>query len=169
MTADTVPKAAARSAVIGDRTVNIVGIIKGSGMIAPDMATMLGFIFTDAAVDAAFLQQMLGAANRQSYSCITVDGDTSTSDTVLAFATGKARNAPLTSVDDPGADAFQAAMTDLCIDLAQPVVRDGEGASTFITVAALGAESDASAHSTEESRGGETWFGTVRISWSART
>src|SRR3546814_3375926 len=90
MTTDTFPKAAARSAVIGDRTVNLVGIIKGSGMIAPDMATMLGFILTDAAVDAAFLQQMLGAANRQSYSCITVDGDTSTSDTVLAFATGKA-------------------------------------------------------------------------------
>src|SRR3546814_1857417 len=80
------------------------------------MATMLGFIFTEAAVDAAFLQQMLGAANRQSYSCITVDGDTSTSDTVLAFATGKAGNAPLTSVDDPGAGAFQAALTDLCID-----------------------------------------------------
>ena len=146
MTTDTFPKAAVRSAVIGGRTVNIVGIIKGSGMIAPDMATMLGFIFTDAAVDAAFLQQMLGAANRQSYSCITVDGDTSTSDTVLAFATGKAGNAPLTSVDDPGADAFQAALTDLCIDLAQQVVRDGEGASKFITVDVTGAESDESAH-----------------------
>src|SRR3546814_15007006 len=97
MTADTVPKAAARSAVIGDRKVNIVGIIKGSGMIAPDMATMLGFIFTDAAVDAAFLQQMLGAANRQSYSCITVDGDTSTSDTVLAFATGDRKSTRLNS------------------------------------------------------------------------
>src|SRR3546814_6395700 len=89
---------------------------------------------------------MLGAANRQSYSCITVDGDTSTSDTVLAFATGKAGNAPLTSVDDPGAGAFQAALTDLCIDLAQQVVRDGEGASKFITVDVIGAESDASAH-----------------------
>ena len=146
ITTNTFSKAAARSAVIGDRTVNIVGIIKGSGMIAPDMATMLGFIFTDAAVDAAFLQQMLGAANRQSYSCITVDGDTSTSDTVLAFATGKAGNAPLTSVDDPGADAFQAALTDLCIDLAQQVVRDGEGASKFISVDVTGAENDASAH-----------------------
>src|SRR3546814_19574664 len=89
---------------------------------------------------------MLGAANRQSYSCITVDGDTSTSDTVLAFATGKAGNAPLTSVDDPGAGAFQAALTDLCVDLAQQVVRDGEGASKFITVDVIGAESDASAH-----------------------
>src|SRR3546814_942437 len=146
MTADTVPKAAARSAVIGDRTVNIVGIIKGSGMIAPDMATMLGFIFTDAAVDAAFLQQMLGAANRQRYSCITVDGDTSTSDTVLAFATGKARNAPLTSVDAPGADAFQAALTDLCIDLAKPVAHKGEGAPTFIPADVTGAERDPSAH-----------------------
>ena len=146
MTTDTFPKGAARQAVVDGRKVNITGIIKGSGMIAPDMATMLGFIFTDAAVSAPFLQQMLDAANRQSYSCITVDGDTSTSDTVLAFATGQAGNAPLTAFDDAGADAFQAALTDLCIDLAQQVVRDGEGASKFITIDVTGAESDGSAH-----------------------
>ncbi|WP_414771606.1 bifunctional ornithine acetyltransferase/N-acetylglutamate synthase, partial [Escherichia coli] len=81
--------------------------MKGSGMIAPDMATMLGFVFTDAAVDPAFLQAALSDANRKSFSCITVDGDTSTSDTVLAFATGSAGNAMLASDEDAGADAFR--------------------------------------------------------------
>jgi glutamate N-acetyltransferase/amino-acid N-acetyltransferase len=145
MTTDTFAKAVVTRAVIGDRTVNIVGIIKGSGMIAPDMATMLGFLFTDAAVEPAFLQTMLSAANQRSFSCITVDSDTSTSDTVLAFATGAAGNAPLASVDDAGADAFQAALTDACLQLAHLVVRDGEGASKFIEIAVEGAESDASA------------------------
>jgi glutamate N-acetyltransferase/amino-acid N-acetyltransferase len=114
-------------------------------MIAPDMATMLGFIFTDAAIDPALLQTMLEAANAKSYSCITVDGDTSTSDTVLAFATGKAGNNPVASLDDAGADAFQAALTDLCIQLAHLVVRDGEGASKFVTIEVAGAVSDDSA------------------------
>ncbi|MBN8850144.1 MAG: bifunctional ornithine acetyltransferase/N-acetylglutamate synthase, partial [Sphingomonas sp.] len=89
-TTDTYPKGAMTRAVIDGRTVTLVGIIKGSGMIAPDMATMLGFIFTDAAVEPTFLQSALSAANGRTFSCITVDGDTSTSDTVLAFATGKA-------------------------------------------------------------------------------
>jgi glutamate N-acetyltransferase / amino-acid N-acetyltransferase len=145
-TTDTFPKAAQTQAIVDGKTVTLVGIIKGSGMIAPDMATMLGFIFTDAAVDAGFLQQMLTAANRSTFSCITVDSDTSTSDTVLAFATGKAGNAPLTSFGDAGADAFQAALTDLCQQLAHLVVRDGEGATKFITVAVTGAVSDHSAH-----------------------
>ncbi len=144
-TTDTFAKGAGTSAVVDGRTVHLVGIIKGSGMIAPDMATMLGFLFTDASVDAPFLQTMLDAANRETFSCITVDGDTSTSDTVLAFATGKAGNAPLRSFDDAGADAFQAALTDLCRQLAQLVVRDGEGASKFIQISVEGAESDASA------------------------
>ena len=143
-TTDTYPKAAVQRAVVGGRTVTLVGIIKGSGMIAPDMATMLGFIFTDAAVEPGFLQQLLSAANAKSFSCITVDGDTSTSDTVLAFATGQA--APLAALDDPGADAFAAALDALCLELAQLVVRDGEGASKFIEVQVTGAESDASAH-----------------------
>ena len=144
-TTDTFAKAAESSAVVGGRTVRLAGIVKGSGMIAPDMATMLGFIFTDAAVEPAFLQEMLGAANASTFSCITVDGDTSTSDTVLAFATGAAGNAPLAGWDDAGADAFQAALTDLCRQLAQLVVRDGEGASKFITVRVEGAEDDRAA------------------------
>ena len=145
-TTDTFPKGAVQRAVVGDRTVTLSGIIKGSGMIAPDMATMLGFIFTDAAVEPGFLQRLLDAANRRSFSCITVDGDTSTSDTVLTFATGKAGNAPLASHDDAGADAFAAALEALCLDLAQQVVRDGEGASKFIEVEVTGAASDGSAH-----------------------
>ena len=145
-TTDTYAKGAHVSAMIGDTRVDLVGIIKGSGMIAPDMATMLGYIFTDAAIDPALLQQMLSAANKRTFSCITVDSDTSTSDTVLAFATGKAGNAPLASMEDAGADAFAAALSDLCRQLAHLVVRDGEGASKFIEINVEGAESDASAH-----------------------
>ena len=109
-TTDTFPKGAMATAMVDGRTVTLAAIIKGSGMIAPDMATMLGYIFTDAAVEPAFLQELLSAANRKSFSCITVDSDTSTSDTVLAFATGKAGNAPLASFASPGADAFAAAL-----------------------------------------------------------
>jgi len=145
MTTDTFAKGAQASAIIGDTKVQLSGIIKGSGMIAPDMATMLGYIFTDAAIDPALLQQMLNEANGKSYSCITVDGDTSTSDTVLVFATGKAGNAPLASMSAPGADAFQAALTDICTQLAQLVVRDGEGAQKFIEISVSGALSDESA------------------------
>lgn len=145
-TTDTFPKGARASAMLGGTRAEICGIIKGSGMIAPDMATMLGYVFTDAAVAPVFLQELLTAANRRTYSCITVDGDTSTSDTVMAFATGKAGNAPLASFDDPGADAFAAALEDVCRRLAQLVVRDGEGASKFIEVRVAGAVSDESAH-----------------------
>jgi glutamate N-acetyltransferase/amino-acid N-acetyltransferase len=144
-TTDTFAKGASTAAMIGDTRVTLNGIIKGSGMIAPDMATMLGYVFTDAAVAPAFLQQCLSRVNERSFSCITVDSDTSTSDTVLAFATGKAGNAPLSSFDDPGADAFMAALEDLCRQLAHLVVRDGEGAQKFITVAVAGAVSDESA------------------------
>ncbi len=146
MTTDTFAKAARASAMIGGTRVELVGIIKGSGMIAPDMATMLGFVFTDVAIAPGLLQAMLDEANGKSFSCITVDGDTSTSDTVLAFATGRAGNARLESADDAGADALRAALTELCLDLAQQVVRDGEGASKFIAISVEGAESDASAH-----------------------
>ena len=146
MTTDTFPKAAITKAVVGGTTVNLVGIIKGSGMIAPDMATMLGFVFTDAAIAAPLLQKMLAAANARTFSSITVDSDTSTSDTVLAFATGKAGNPLIGAFDDPGADAFQAALTDLCRQLAHLVVRDGEGASKFIAITVEGAVSDHSAH-----------------------
>jgi glutamate N-acetyltransferase/amino-acid N-acetyltransferase len=144
-TTDTFPKGSVATAVVGGTTVTLAGIIKGSGMIAPDMATMLGYVFTDAAVDPAFLQRCLSAANESTFSCITVDSDTSTSDTVLAFATGKAGNAPLTSFDDAGADAFAAALHDVCRQLAHLVVRDGEGAQKFIEVRVNGAVSDESA------------------------
>ena len=144
-TTDTFPKGAHATAIVDGRTVTVCGIVKGSGMIAPDMATMLGFLFTDARVEAPLLQAMLDEANARSFSCITVDGDTSTSDTVLAFATGAAGNAPLASDDDPGADALAAAIADVCHRLALSVVRDGEGATKLIEIAVDGAEDDASA------------------------
>lgn len=144
-TTDTFAKGAMAQAIVDGRTVTLAAIIKGSGMIAPDMATMLGYIFTDAAVEPRFLQQLLSAANATTFSCITVDSDTSTSDTVLAFATGEAGNASLASFDSPGADAFAAALEDVCRQLAHLVVRDGEGAQKFIAVTVTGAVSDESA------------------------
>ncbi|AUX69794.1 bifunctional ornithine acetyltransferase/N-acetylglutamate synthase [Porphyrobacter sp. HT-58-2] len=144
-TTDTFAKGAGASAMVGGQRVEFAGIIKGSGMIAPDMATMLGYIFTDADIAPAFLQEALECANAATFSCITVDGDTSTSDTVLVFATGKAGNARIESWDSPGADAFAAALADVCRNLAQLVVRDGEGARKFITIRVSGASSDDSA------------------------
>jgi glutamate N-acetyltransferase/amino-acid N-acetyltransferase len=144
-TTDTFPKGALAHAMLGERRVTIAGIVKGSGMIAPDMATMLGYLFTDAAVDPGFLQACLGKANESTFACITVDSDTSTSDTVLAFATGKAGNLPISTFDDPGADAFAAALHDACRQLALLVVRDGEGAQKLIEVRVTGAKSDESA------------------------
>lgn len=144
-TTDTFAKGVTVSAMLGDTRVTLNGIIKGSGMIAPDMSTMLGYIFTDAAVEPEFLQACLSGANQRSFSCITVDSDTSTSDTVLAFATGKAGNARIASFEDLGADAFMAAIEDMCRQLAHLVVRDGEGASKFIAVNVAGAVSDDSA------------------------
>ena len=145
-TTDTFEKGATTTATIGGTAITLIGVIKGSGMIAPDMATMLGYIVTDAAIDPALLQRMLSQANASSFGAITVDSDTSTSDTVLAFATGAAGNAPLVDEHDPDAAGFAAALRDLCGQLARLVVRDGEGASKFITVKVTGADSDASAH-----------------------
>lgn len=144
-TTDTFAKGAVATAVVGGRTVTLGAIIKGSGMIAPDMATMLGYVFTDAAVEPAFLQQLLSAAAERSFNCITVDSDTSTSDTVLAFATGKAGNDQIHCFDCPGADAFAAALDDVCRRMAHLVVRDGEGAQKFIAITVTGAVSDESA------------------------
>ena len=144
-TTDTFAKGATATAVVDGKTVTLTSIIKGSGMIAPDMATMLGYIFTDCAIAPAFLQELLSAANVQTFSCITVDSDTSTSDTVLAFATGAAGNAELTGTDSPGTDAFAAALHDVCQQLAHLVVRDGEGAQKFIAISVSGAVSDESA------------------------
>ncbi len=148
MTTDTYAKVATRTARIGGESVTINGIAKGSGMIAPDMATMLAFIFTDAAIAQAPLQSALTKAVRGSFNAITVDGDTSTSDTVLLFATGAAarRGAPqITRPGDAALRGFQAALDDLCRDLAQQVVKDGEGASKFVEINVSGAVSAASA------------------------
>jgi glutamate N-acetyltransferase/amino-acid N-acetyltransferase len=144
-TTDTFAKGAQASAMLGATPVKVAGIAKGSGMIAPDMATMLAYVFTDAAVAPALLQSMLVAANGSTFNSITVDGDTSTSDTLLLFATGKAGNPPLTSMDDPGADALAAAIHAVCRDLAHQIIRDGEGAQKFIEITVSGAVSDASA------------------------
>ena len=135
-TTDTFAKGA--SAPIGESGASVVGIAKGSGMIAPDMATMLAFVFTDAVVDAASLQAATSVAVEESFNRITVDSDTSTSDTVLTFATGGARVAPA-----PG--EFQAALNAVMLDLAHQIVRDGEGATKFATVTVTGAADDAAA------------------------
>ena len=145
MTTDTFAKAATRTAKIGGVEVRINGIAKGSGMIAPDLATMLAFIATDADLPAAVLQDCLTMAVEKSFNRTTVDSDTSTSDTVLAFATAAAGNHPPSGPDDAVLDDFKAALDDLCIDLAKQVVRDGEGATKFITVDVKGADSVAAA------------------------
>ena len=145
-TTDTFEKGASRHVVIGGQPVTVVGIAKGSGMIAPDMATMLAFVFTDAAVSPVALHAMLARANATSFSAITVDGDTSTSDSLLVFATGAAGHQPIETMEDEGADVLGAALADLCRDLALQVVRDGEGATKLIEVQVTGATSDGSAH-----------------------
>jgi glutamate N-acetyltransferase/amino-acid N-acetyltransferase len=142
-TTDTFAKAATRTATIGGVTVAITGIAKGSGMIAPDMATMLSFVFTDAAIPAPLLQRALNAAVDQSFNAITVDGDTSTSDTLMLFATAKAGNA--VPADAAGLADFQRALNDLTADLARQVVCDGEGAQKLITINVSGAISERSA------------------------
>ncbi|PWC77817.1 bifunctional glutamate N-acetyltransferase/amino-acid acetyltransferase ArgJ [Azospirillum sp. TSH64] len=145
MTTDTFPKGSVRTATIGGTTVTIAGFAKGSGMIAPDMATMLGFVFTDAAIAATALQDMLSEFTERTFNAVTVDGDTSTSDTLLLFATGKAGNAPVASADAAELAEFRAALEDLLLDLALQVVRDGEGATKFIAITVRGADSDAAA------------------------
>ncbi|MDD9854986.1 MAG: bifunctional glutamate N-acetyltransferase/amino-acid acetyltransferase ArgJ [Gammaproteobacteria bacterium] len=140
LTTDTFAKGATATAAIDGVKVTINGIAKGSGMIEPDMATMLAFVFTDAAVEPPALDACLRAAVAQSFHCITVDGDTSTSDTVLLFATGAAANRTTVALDD-----FQRALNRVCADLAVQVVRDGEGASKLITVQVRGGEDDAAA------------------------
>lgn len=142
MTTDTYRKLATRKAEVGGKSVTINGIAKGSGMIAPDLATMLVFIVTDAAIPSEVLQTLLLLGVQESFNSITVDSDTSTSDTVLLFATGKplAGDAPITSADDPRLKDFRRKLDDLMLDLAHQVVKDGEGASKFIRIAVSGAE-----------------------------
>lgn len=143
MTTDTFPKAATRRCMIGDVPVRVSGIAKGSGMVAPDMATMLSFIVTDAAIPAGMLQTMLEDGVAPSFNAITVDSDTSTSDTVLLFATGTAGHAPIGSARD--LEGFRAALFEVLHDLALMVVRDGEGARKLIEVTVGGAVSAGSA------------------------
>jgi glutamate N-acetyltransferase/amino-acid N-acetyltransferase len=148
MTTDTFPKLASAEATIGGVSVRLNGIAKGAGMIAPDMATMLSFLFTDAPIAAPALHAMLVKATERSFNAITVDSDTSTSDTLLLFATGNAaaRGAPLIeTADDPRLDGFKMALDRVALDLAQQIVRDGEGARKFVEVKVTGAESDAAA------------------------
>ena len=145
MTTDTFAKGATATAHLNGSPVTINGIAKGSGMIAPDMATMLSFIMTDANIPAEILQVLIKRAADISFNCMTVDGDTSTSDTLLLAATGKAGNQAPTDADDPDLAGFIKALNDICIDLAQQVARDGEGASKFITIDVAGAENDAAA------------------------
>ena len=146
MTTDTFPKLASRRVAIGGGEIVINGIAKGAGMIAPDMATMLAFVFTDAPIAQAALQACLAEAVAGSFNAITVDGDTSTSDTVLAFATGAAAGRGVPALDAPEPLAtFRTGLADLCRDLAHKVVRDGEGVTKFVEVSVVGAESAASA------------------------
>ncbi|MFP6749087.1 MAG: bifunctional glutamate N-acetyltransferase/amino-acid acetyltransferase ArgJ [Alphaproteobacteria bacterium] len=145
-TTDTYPKGAFATAEIDGQVVRVAGIAKGSGMIAPDMATMLSFLFTDATLPAGVLRELLQWANGQSFNCITVDGDTSTSDTVLLSATGRgARHARITDAKDSRLASFRSALLSVMVDLAKQVVRDGEGASKFSTVSVGGAASSRAA------------------------
>jgi glutamate N-acetyltransferase/amino-acid N-acetyltransferase len=145
-TTDTFPKGASATVEIAGVPVTIAGIAKGSGMIAPDMGTMLSFIFTDAKLPADVLQTILSRINQRTFNCITVDGDTSTSDTVLLAATGQgARHARITDAGDARLTPFVAALEQVMRDLAQQIVRDGEGATKFIQIRVSGAASNAAA------------------------
>lgn len=145
MTTDTFPKLSGAVLDIDGVEVKINGIAKGSGMIAPDMATMLSFVVTDMPVASDVLQALLSQHVQKSFNSITVDSDTSTSDTLLAFATGKAKLDPITSLDDPRAEIFGQALFDVLFELAILTVRDGEGATKQVAINVEGATSDASA------------------------
>jgi glutamate N-acetyltransferase/amino-acid N-acetyltransferase len=138
MTTDIVAKGASRRAQIGGKTVTVTGIAKGSGMIHPNMATMLGYVATDAAVAPGLMPQLVKEVADVSFNCVTVDGDTSTNDSFVLIATGQAGNAEI--ADAAGADyaALKAAVSGVAIELAQAMARDGEGATKFITVAVEG-------------------------------
>lgn len=134
MTTDTLPKAASRRIELGGVAVTLTGIAKGAGMIRPNMATMLGYVATDARVAPGLLDALVREAADGSFNRITIDGDTSTNDSFVLVATGQARHSPITSLDSPEGRALRAAVVDLARELAQAIVRDGEGATKFITV-----------------------------------
>jgi glutamate N-acetyltransferase/amino-acid N-acetyltransferase len=146
MTTDTFPKLATARARLGGTTVTINGFAKGAGMIAPDMATMLAFVFTDAPIAAPVLQALLREGTADTFNAVTIDGDTSTSDTLLAFATGSARGAPrITRAHDPRIVPFRKAFSVVLANLAEQVARDGEGARKLVEIVVEGAVSKASA------------------------
>ena len=148
MTTDTYPKLATRTALIGDTPVTINGFCKGAGMIAPDMATMLCFFFTDAAIAADVLQDLLNEHVKTTFNSMTIDGDTSTSDTCLIFATGAAAargQKPVTKAKSKRLKDFSSALQDLMRDLAIQVAKDGEGISKFVTFIVEGAETESAA------------------------
>ena len=141
MTTDTRPKVAYEECKIGNKLIKISGIAKGSGMIAPNMATMLSFIFTDADIPSIFLKAILKKIVTTTFNSITVDSDTSTNDMVGIFATGKAKNSKIYNVLDPKLQDFEKALHRLCLNLAKQIVVDGEGAKKFITINVVGARS----------------------------
>ena len=145
MTTDTFPKGAYAEALIDGQKVKIAGICKGSGMIAPDMATMLAFVATDAAIAPAALQTLVSLYTRTTFNCVTVDGDRSTNDTLLLFATGQSGAPKISRAGDRRLADFREKLEAVLLDLAQQLVRDGEGASKFVKVTITGAESPASA------------------------
>ncbi len=161
MTTDTRPKYATTTITLEGRAITVTGIAKGSGMIEPDMATMLAFLLTDAAVEPAALQAALAAAVNLSFNRISVDGDQSTNDTVLALANGAAGNAPL-SEQAPGWPTFTAALAALTHDLAMKIMRDGEGVTKVVTIQVSGARSDAEADLAARSVGNSLL---VKTSW----
>jgi glutamate N-acetyltransferase/amino-acid N-acetyltransferase len=138
MTTDTLPKAASRRLSIEGRTITVTGIAKGAGMIRPNMATMLGFIACDAAVAQPVLERLVREAAEGSFNCISVDGDTSTNDSFVLIATGRAGNAPIAQTQGQAYVALRQAVLSVAIELAQAIVRDGEGATKFMTVAVAG-------------------------------
>ena len=140
MTTDTVPKAASRQVQLGGKTVTITGIAKGAGMIRPNMATMLGFVATDAAVAPGLMQELAKRLADASFNRVTVDGDTSTNDSFVVVATHLADNVPITDLDSADGQALQAAMTEVARTLAHAIVRDGEGATKFIAVRVEGGQ-----------------------------
>lgn len=146
LTTDTFAKGASTTATIGGTDVQIAGIAKGSGMIAPNMATMLAFIATDAALPQPVLAALLADATDRSFNAITVDSDTSTNDSVYLMASGAAGNDAVAGADDPALDDFRGALDQVMQDLARQIVRDGEGATKFITIAVTGAADDTVAH-----------------------
>jgi glutamate N-acetyltransferase/amino-acid N-acetyltransferase len=146
MTTDTFPKVATATAKIGKATVTINGIAKGAGMIAPDMATMLSFVFTDAAISAPALQALLKEQVADTFNAVTIDGDTSTSDTLMIFATGKADGCPrIARAGDPRLKTFKKALHAVLADLSEQIARDGEGARKLVEIVVQGAVSKASA------------------------